>query len=110
MQTDHSHWHIEFELHLVLEKGSSMYYYYSIHKYTNAMANGYSAGQLRWAHRCNHQVFKYFNVDGKRAGAFPTDEQMKGATTIQDATSKLKDGYVLIISWIIQYYNVISTW
>ena len=56
------------------------------------MTSGYSAGQLRWALRTNVQVFKYYNVDGKRSGAFPDKKLFDGAQTVQDATYKLKDG------------------
>ncbi|XP_018331663.1 uncharacterized protein LOC108741360 [Agrilus planipennis] len=86
-----SNWPIHFELHLVLEKDSPIFYYYTIHKY---LRDGYTASQLRWAIRANADPFKYYSVDGKRAGRMPTQQAINSAETLQDWTYKLSDGSV----------------
>ncbi|XP_025836590.1 uncharacterized protein LOC108734492 [Agrilus planipennis] len=84
-------WPINFEFHLVLQKNSSIFYYYSIHKY---LRDGYTAEQLRWAIRANMDIFKYYNVDGKRAGTLPLQRDVKSAQIVYDWTYMFKDGSV----------------
>ncbi|XP_018321695.1 uncharacterized protein LOC108734573 [Agrilus planipennis] len=93
ISNDTSIWPVYFEFHLVLEKNSSVFYYYSIHKY---LRDGYTAGQLRWAIRANMDIFKYYSVDGKRAGTMPLQRDIKSAQTqtVQDWTYMFKDGTV----------------
>ncbi|XP_018325165.1 uncharacterized protein LOC108737022 isoform X1 [Agrilus planipennis] len=86
-----SNWPIHFEFHLTLEKNSSMFYYYSIHKYQR---DGYTAGQLRWAIRANEDLFKYYSVDGKRAGPMPTQQAINSAQSVQNSTYMFPDGSV----------------
>ena len=87
-----SFWPIEFEFHIVLEKNSSIFYYYSIHKYLDDKKGKYDVGELRWAFRTSDDPFKYYTVDDKRAGHMIETKDMDGAQTVQDSTWKLKDG------------------
>ncbi|XP_025836316.1 uncharacterized protein LOC112906431 [Agrilus planipennis] len=86
-----SNWPIHFEFHLVLEKNSSLFYYYSIHKYKR---DGYTAGQLRWAIRANADPFKYYSVERKRSGPMPTQQAIDSARSVQDWTYMFPDGSV----------------
>ncbi|XP_025836563.1 uncharacterized protein LOC108734567 [Agrilus planipennis] len=88
---DTSTWPINFEFHLVLQKNSSIFYYYSIHKY---LKEGYTAEQLRWAIRASADIFKYYSVDGKRAGTMPKQKDIDSAEVLQDWTYRFKDGSV----------------
>ena len=91
---NNTNWPIHFEFHLTLEKNSSVFYYYSIHKYLKDNQDGYNVGQLRWAFRANEYPFKYYSIDGKRAGLTPSQNDIDGAQSVQDWTYKFKDGSV----------------
>ncbi|UJF31547.1 polysaccharide lyase family protein [Paenibacillus hexagrammi] len=75
------------EVHMVLEKDSPGFYYYTVYKYPDTMPDGLSIGQLRYAFALGDPSFTYFAVDDQRGiQQRPTIDDLSNDTTLQDTT------------------------
>ncbi|HEY3556793.1 MAG TPA: polysaccharide lyase family protein [Kribbella sp.] len=83
------------DLRIVLERGRPGLHQYWIVKYPDAMPDGLSFGQLRYAFAADDPGFRWFVVDDERGvQQRPTINDEQHWTTLQDTTYALPDGTI----------------
>lgn len=93
-ETDPGTLPFEIELHLVLEADSPGFYMYSVYRYPETMPEGLELEQLRYQFSADKDLFRWYAVDGDRAGIAPLQSEIDAGQEVQDATYRLADGTV----------------
>jgi rhamnogalacturonan endolyase len=83
------------DIRMALERGASGLHSYWIVKYPEAMPDGLSLGQLRYAFAADDPAFRWFVVDDARGiRQRPTIPDTQNWVTLQDTTYALPDGSI----------------
>lgn len=84
----------EVEVHIVLEADAPGFYMYSVYRYPENMPADVQLEQLRYSFSGDKNLFRWYSIDGERAGVAPLQSEIDAGTEVQDATYRLADGSV----------------